>query len=82
VSYVASQPWPGPYALMLGFRAEAAPGDLVVARDELDGARWVTREELRAGLDGGALVAPPPLSMAHALVVDCFLMAPPSATAG
>jgi NAD+ diphosphatase len=82
VTYVASQPWPGPHSLMLGFTATAADGDVVLQRDELEAARWVTRGALRDGLATGELVTPPPLSMAHRLVVDCFLQAPPSATAG
>jgi len=48
VRYMASQPWPFPSSLMLGFRAEAAPGAMLeVDADELDDARWYTRDEIR-----------------------------------
>ena len=48
VIYRASQPWPFPSSLMVGFRAEAA-GD-IIRRDEteLADARWFSRAELRA----------------------------------
>ena len=44
VRYVASQPWPWPGSLMLGFvaRAEAAQ---ITLDAELEDARWITREE-------------------------------------
>ncbi|MBW1645114.1 MAG: NAD(+) diphosphatase, partial [Deltaproteobacteria bacterium] len=40
VTYVASQPWPFPGSLMLGFTARAAGGRLVCADDELEEVRW------------------------------------------
>ena len=47
--YLASQPWPFPGALMLGFLAEAEPDEPVVG-DELEDARWFAPDEVRAGL--------------------------------
>jgi NAD+ diphosphatase len=44
--YLASQPWPFPGSLMLGFRAEAEP-DAPQVGDELEEARWFTAEEVR-----------------------------------
>lgn len=49
IRYAASQPWPFPSSLMLGFTARAAYGELRPAPEELAGARWLTREEVRAG---------------------------------
>jgi NAD+ diphosphatase len=67
VTYRASQPWPFPSSLMLGFRA-LADGDVEpVARDgELEDVRWFTREELRDRFTGG----PPQVSIAHTLISD------------
>jgi NAD+ diphosphatase len=49
VRYVASQPWPFPSSLMLGFRAEAAEDAVLdFDADELDDARWYTRAEIKA----------------------------------
>ncbi len=46
VGYKTSQPWPFPGSLMLGFRAEAGPGAIVVDHEELEDARWFTPEEV------------------------------------
>jgi NAD+ diphosphatase len=64
IQYVASQPWPFPQSLMLGFVARAE-GDDVLTLDpqEIEEARWFTREELRAGAGPRAL--PPPVSIAR-----------------
>ena len=60
--YLASQPWPFPSSLMLGFIAEAEP-DVPQANDELEDARWFTRDEVGAALRGetreeGLLLSP------------------------
>lgn len=49
VAYAASQPWPFPASLMLGFTAQAV-GDLTIERhdDELADAGWFSRDEIRA----------------------------------
>ncbi len=46
--YQASQPWPFPSSLMLGFRARAETTGITVDPDELVEARWFTAEEVRA----------------------------------
>ena len=48
VRYQASQAWPFPAGLMLGFRATAVPGPVRVDADELAEARWFDRDELAA----------------------------------
>ena len=40
LNYIASQPWPFPHSLMLGFIAEYEAGDIVVDNDELEDAQW------------------------------------------
>lgn len=60
--YLASQPWPFPSSLMLGFIAEAEP-DPPQANEELEDARWFSRDEVGAALrgentDAGLLVSP------------------------
>ena len=50
--YLASQPWPFPSSLMLGFEAEAWPDVPHCPSDELEDARWFTREEVGAALRG------------------------------
>ncbi len=59
VSYQASQAWPFPSGIMVGFRAVAESDDVTVDEDELLEARWFTRDDLldllavhrREGLD-------------------------------
>jgi NAD+ diphosphatase len=64
VRYVGSQPWPFPQSLMLGFVARAVGDDeLRLDPDEIEEARWFTREELRSGAGPRAL--PPPVSIAR-----------------
>jgi NAD+ diphosphatase len=46
VSYVASQAWPFPSGLMIGFHATAITEDITVDGEELLEARWFTRPEL------------------------------------
>ncbi|MEZ5448484.1 MAG: NAD(+) diphosphatase [Thiolinea sp.] len=47
VSYLASQPWPFPASIMLGFMAQADNTDLQIDPHELAEARWFTAAELR-----------------------------------
>jgi NAD+ diphosphatase len=64
VRYVASQPWPFPQSLMLGFVARVDEGhEIRVDREEIEEARWFTRDELRA--PDGQLVIPPSISIAR-----------------
>ncbi len=68
VSYLASQPWPFPGSLMIGCFAEAATRDLHVDGVELEDARWFSRSEALAMLEGRhpeRLNAPTPMAIAH-----------------
>jgi NAD+ diphosphatase len=65
----ASQPWPFPSSLMMGAFAAADSFDLKLDESEISEARWVTRDEVRAALNGQAdWNAPPPLAIAHWLL--------------
>ena len=69
VSYLASQAWPLPASLMLGFYALAdSRQPVVVETAELEDARWFSRGELLGRGPGPAPVTPPPLSIAHELL--------------
>jgi NAD+ diphosphatase len=46
VGYLASQPWPFPASLMIGCRGEALSEAITIDPEELQDARWVSREEL------------------------------------
>jgi NAD+ diphosphatase len=48
VQYVASQPWPFPRSIMLGFEAVATTTEIVCDPDEIADAQWFTREQLKS----------------------------------
>jgi NAD+ diphosphatase len=64
LTYRASQPWPFPASLMLGYEARVVGGTVETLDDELEDVRWFTRDELRES--HGAL--PPSASIAHWLI--------------
>ena len=74
VRYLGSQPWPFPRSLMLGFAALADRGQpLRLADGEIEEARWVHRDEVRAALEseGGAIEGlrlPPGVSIAYRML--------------
>src|SRR5262249_53858810 len=45
--YVASQPWPFPSSLMLGFSARADGGEPTARDGELEDVRWFTLDQIR-----------------------------------
>lgn len=61
VRYVASQPWPFPRSLMVGFECVATDPDVAEADgEEIAEIRWLTRDDVRAGavgLPGGSSIA-------------------------
>ena len=76
VRYLASQPWPFPSSLMLGFSALAERGDPVPGDDELAEVGWFGRDELeRAARGEGPLLLSPPYSIARRLI-DAWLAEP------
>jgi NAD+ diphosphatase len=69
VSYLASQPWPFPSSLMLGFSAVAERGRPAPGDGELAEVRWFEREEVeRAARGEGGLMLAPPYSIARRLI--------------
>ena len=69
--YQSSQPWPFPTSLMLGFRASAA-SEAIQVEDELETARWFTRQEIHDGLREGRLRLPTNVSVSHRLIEDWY----------
>jgi NAD+ diphosphatase len=69
VRYLASQPWPFPSSLMLGFRGEALTTDIVRDLEELEDCRWFTREEVKKAESGpGTLLLPHRSSISRWLI--------------
>ncbi|WP_028862635.1 NAD(+) diphosphatase [Psychromonas aquimarina] len=53
VQYITSQPWPFPSSIMLGFIADACSEKILVDKEELDDARWFSRDELNSFAEWG-----------------------------
>jgi NAD+ diphosphatase len=70
VRYQSSQPWPFPASIMLGFRAEAVSLEYRVDRDELEDAKWFTRDFLRQPHEPETFRLPRVDSIARRLVED------------
>lgn len=70
VTYLASQPWPFPASLMLGYAARAATTDLVLVDEEIAEAAWFSRDELMAAMDAREVFVPPSISIASRLIQD------------
>lgn len=72
IVYHSSQPWPFPQSLMLGFRARALTRSITLHDDELEDARWFSRQEIRESLGNGTLKASARLSIAWRLLRDWY----------
>jgi NAD+ diphosphatase len=73
VSYHASQPWPFPSSLMLGCYAEAQSRDFQIDGHEIEAARWLTKDEVRARLTNSIedeMKLPATIAIAHYLIRD------------
>jgi NAD+ diphosphatase len=70
VGYVASQPWPFPSSLMIGFHAVGDGGPEPRPRDgELSEVRWFERADMEAAAAGTAGIRlPPPYSISRRLI--------------
>jgi len=67
-SYHSSQPWPFPSSLMIGYTATAQPGAEIRTDDELEDARWFSRDDIAAG----SPALPPSQSVSFRLIEDWF----------
>jgi NAD+ diphosphatase len=69
--YMASQPWPLPQSLMLGFFAEATTTHITVDPEEIESAQWIDRKTVRAVLAGAedqGFRLPNRISISHWLI--------------
>lgn len=69
-AFVASQPWPFPASLMLGFHAVSGGGEPRPRDGELAEVRWVALDEVRRALRGenAGFGLPPGVSIARLLI--------------
>lgn len=68
VEYFGSQPWPLPRSLMIGCLAKATSVDISVDGEEIEDARWFTREQMKAEAEAGTLMLPGGISISRSLI--------------
>ncbi|ELT96544.1 hypothetical protein CAPTEDRAFT_220786 [Capitella teleta] len=71
VQYHSCQPWPMPASLMIGCIAHATSTDITIDHDELEEARWFSRQEVIQILTSQhpqRLSCPPEFAIAHQII--------------
>ncbi|MBQ0823247.1 NAD(+) diphosphatase [Microvirga terrae] len=70
VRYMTSQPWPFPSNVMIGCIGEALTEDIAFDGEELEDARWFSKDDVRLMLEGRHehFAAPAPIAIANHLV--------------
>ncbi|MBF9197092.1 NAD(+) diphosphatase [Microvirga terrestris] len=70
VRYLASQPWPFPSNVMIGCVSEALTDEIAFDGEELEDARWFTKDDVRRMLEGTheQFLAPAPIAIANHLI--------------
>jgi NAD+ diphosphatase len=70
VRYLASQPWPFASNIMIGCIGEALTEDIAFDGEELEDARWFTKDDIRRMLEGTheQFLAPAPIAIANLLI--------------
>ncbi|MGP7960401.1 NAD(+) diphosphatase [Sanguibacter sp. A247] len=72
VEFRATQPWPFPASLMLGFVAHALTTTVTTDDVEVTEARWFTRDGLAGDVAAGRVLLPMQSSIARALIEEWF----------
>jgi len=87
IRYWGSQPWPFPNSLMLGYQAAVSDQygveeliPVTVDGVEIAHAEWFSRDQLISAVVAGELHLPPPVSIAHRLIVNWLGKPLPSET--
>lgn len=68
VTYFGNQPWPLPSSLMLGFHGRAESEEIRLDDDDVEEARWFTRDQMREETAAGTLVLPGGVSISRSLI--------------
>ncbi len=70
VRYMTSQPWPFPSNIMIGCIGEALTDEIAFDGEELEDARWFTKDDVRRMLEGAheLYAAPAPIAIANHLI--------------
>ncbi len=68
VEYIASQPWPFPQSVMLGFKAKAVTTEITLKDKELENAAWFSREEIHNLIKAEKLILPMNYSISRHII--------------
>lgn len=68
VEYFGSQPWPLPRSLMIGCLGKAESTEVSVDGEEIEDARWFTRQQMKDEAEAGTLVLPGGISISRSLI--------------
>lgn len=66
--YFASQPWPFPASVLIGYHAVGDAETPQVEQDELEAADWFSREQIAEGLRSKSFFMPPPFTLSFRLI--------------
>jgi len=72
LTYVASQPWPFPASIMVGFTATVESPEFVLDQDEISEAMFVSREDIVGLVADGTVILAPHGSIARRLLEDWY----------
>jgi NAD+ diphosphatase len=72
IDYYSSQPWPFPGSIMLGFSSKAITEKITLHDNELEDAKWMTRNDIIEGLKTKTLKNPTNFSIAFRLLENWF----------
>jgi NAD+ diphosphatase len=72
IEYQSSQPWLFPSSLMIGFTAKSKNNKIRIAKNELEDARWFSREEINDNLNQGLMRLPLKISIAYNLIKEWY----------
>ncbi len=70
IRYVASQPWPFPSSIMLGFYADALNAELQLDLDEITEANWFSAQDLKERSEAGEITLSGVDSIARHLILN------------
>lgn len=72
INYIASQPWPFPGSLMIGFTAETNQQEITLIDRELEIANWFTAKQIQQKIENGQLKLPFSVSISWHLIDRWF----------
>lgn len=72
LAYVASQPWPFPASVMVGFTATVDSPDFVLDQDEISEAMFVSRNDIVGLVADGTVILAPHGSIARRMLEDWY----------